>query len=793
MRAIIALPMLFIASSAWAQVDLSADLMQIDARAGQEAVRVTVLNEGAQSVAAGASVEVREGSSTGPLLGQALTTASVPAGGRSTVVVDLPSPFDFVQPDGAAKQLHVQVSAAGDTNASNDTNFAYRFTEGLNPPVERVHRVLVVTVRGPSYAGHGPNLAQTVTWAGGEATHVYLNPGVEADVIAALADPTAYDQVWVYDLSSARDTAPTGFSAIADWFNADRSRDIIADGRMIATLWNNYYRSAGRTLADNYYENLRVRGGGLVLGTDHGAGTGPTNGYGIFVDGINSINDMIGIGRFWGNPGGRTAGMQANDSNPVRTFPNNLGTGINSQSSPSNAPTGFQDSTNVAPGVSPIGRTFYTIAWHNGSSGGGAATPAISTTIAGTLGFTATIQAPCRAPALGASNPLTVDISSGAVGGLSYQWSSSRSGDLGTASTLDTSTLPAGRHVISVVVRDQTGFRPGDAVVVDVDGADCNANCQPDAEEPGDVAPANGVLDQCEDADMDGITDPLDVAPCDPDVQSVQYVPARGQRGQMMFEDQWPGTSDADFNDVVLQWNASLQRNQAGQVSRIRLSLDIVALGASIRSGLGLSMNLAPSSVASVTRSIGGETASIALRSTPNTTFHITEEMRNLFSSAAEFINTQPGQPREAPVRIVVDIELTHPVALSEDAPFDLYTFRTGEPGHQIHRPQFSGTAEMDSNLFGQPGDGSAPGRWFVSELGLPFALAFPEPIPYPAERVDIAALYPDILGSATSAGVTHQNYYRSDVRTEHAYDASFPVSGLAPVSEPSFDSSCLP
>ncbi len=797
-KLVLGLAALLSATTAFAQ-DVSPQIIQIDARPGQEAVRVTVQNLGPATAPAGVTVQLREQSATGTLLGSAVTTAAIPVNGQSVVVVNLPRPYNFNLSNGVAKMIHAVVSGPGDTNASNNTNWAYRFTADLNPPVRRQHRVLVVTVQGPSYAQHGPQLQQTVQNAGGQVDHLYLTPTTQAGVINALANPANYDQVWVYDLSSNSDNAPNAFAAIANWFNQNPSRDIIADGRIIATLWNNLYLTSGMTISANYYHNLRVRGGGLMLGTDHGAvfsGVGPRNGSGVFVDGINSINDRIGIGRFWGDPGGSVAGMQLSDNNPVRNIPNNLGSGVNSQSSPSNAPTGFQQTSNVAPGVVPLQRTFYTVAWHNGSSSGGAATPAISTTIVGSLGFNVAIQAPCRAPAQGASNLLTLNVSSGAVSPLTYQWTSSISGNLGTGTTVNTASLPAGRHVINVVVSDATNFRPGDSIVVDVGGGDCNSNCVPDSEElaSGDTAPQNGVLDVCEDEDGDGVSDPLDGAPCDPVVQTIQFAPSRGNRATLMFEDWWPGQTDVDFNDLVVGWNATLQRNSAGDVSRIRMSFDVLAVGASLRNGLGLELPVAPSNVASISRSIeGGPQSSLALRSGPQTTFHVIDDVRALFP-AGGFVNTVPGEPRHASVRVVVDVAFRTPVALSGLAPWDLFLFRSGVPSHQIHLPNFSGTAEMDGSLFGQENDGSGNGRWFVNTQGLPYALSLPQLVLYPTEQTDIALLFPDIVGFATSSGTANQNFWATNVQTAHAYSVSYPVaSSLPPVSEAVIDVSCLP
>jgi LruC domain-containing protein len=800
---------LLVPAAAGAQVDLSPSQLQIDATEPNPTVRVTVTNA-ASAVSTqppGLAVRLFEGlPSANVVLGNAATTTPLAPGQSQVLTFPLSSGYAFTLPNGVARSLYVRTdpdSAVAETNESNNENFAYRWREGLNPPVPLTHKVLVVTVQGPNYSAHGPQLASDITWAGGTVSHVYLNSnGVVANY---LANNGPFDQLWVYDLSHTADNYPADWDAIAAWYLADSTRDIITDGRIIASLWNNQYLSEGKLIYENYYENLRVRRGGLVLGTDHGAGSSPTNGFGIFVDGINQINDRLGIGRFWGDPGGTYAGMPQVEPNPVRNIPNNLaiyrgGTtyGVLSNSSPGNCPTGFQDASNIAPGRTPLQRTFYTVAWHNGSTGGGAATPAISTTIQGSLGFNVSVNAPCRVPAPGQANVLTLNISTGAVAPLTYQWTSSLDGLVSTGPTLDTALLSAGNHTINVTVLDSTGFRPGHSVLVSVGGADCNATCIPDSEElaegSGDTSPKNGVLDVCEDADGDGVTDPLDQAPCDPVVQAITYGPAQDVRGMLMYEDLWPGVTDLDFNDAVVAWNTSAQVDTAGRASKLRMTFTVLAVGGDLNNGLGVQLPVAASNVASVTRSVaGGAAQALALRAADsNATFFLSANMREFFGGQAGPINSIPGAPL-APVEVVVDVTLAQPTALSGAAPWDVYLFRTNDVTHQIHFPGYAGTAEMDGTLFGQTNDGSAPGRWFVDTTGLPYALALPELAAYPQEQVDIALLYPNIVAFAASGGVTNQDFYLSSVQWPYAYGGPvWSAPSLGPVPAPVIDTTCV-
>ncbi len=775
---------------AWAlaQVDLAPATMQIDATESAPRVLVTVENAGPGPVPAGQQVRLYDGVPTTNVLGTVTTASALAAGARETVVFTLPLGFSWVQANGVARQIYVRTDPSNtlvESNETNNENFAYRWREGLNPPVPRQHRVLVITVNG-SYNADGTRLRDTVTQAGGAVTYLTLSAQNQA---ASLLAANTYDQIWVYDLSSAADNYLADWNAISAWFNADNARDLIADGRIIATLWNGYNATQGRTISDNYYENLRIRGGGMVLGTDHGGGTSPMNGTGVYVTGINAINDRIGIGRFYGDPGGSIAGMPTNDPNPLRNIPNNIAftngsvLGVRSDSSPGNAPTGFQDSSNIAVGFTPLGRTFYTLAWHNGSTGGGASTPAISTTMAGTLGFTVSING-CRTPARGASNVLSAAVSAGAVAPLTYEWRSSRtSGVLGTTATLDTASLATGEHVLTLVVRDASGFRPGTSVRVVVDGTDCNTNCLPDDEDISsgrarDVWPANGVPDTCEDTDQDAVPDVADPAPCDPRVVAEAFAPSETSRSMIVVEDQWPEYSDLDFNDVVSAYHYQFLLGPDGRVVALRATFDVLALGGSYTLGLGMALAVPPAQVASLARSInGGAPESLMLRSDgARATWWVSPNLRELFGNLQGPINSVPGGQTAPAQQVAIDVVFSTPVALSLAAqPFDVYVFRDQRTQHEIHRPAYGGTEAMDTALFGTGYDASTPGRWFIDDTGIPYVLDLAALSPWPPEGQRIETLYPQIVPWAASGGTTNQGWQSSPAAGMSYADAPSP------------------
>ena len=279
-------------------------------------------------------------------------------------------------------------------------------------------RVLMVNVHGGSYDGDGYDIYQTLLTAGAQAT--YINLSLNGQVANELnAHPANYyDQVWVFDLSSYTDAPlyPADWQAIANWYNADPSQQIIADARMISSYWSGRWQNEGRNLTQNYYENLKSNGGGLVLGTDHSE----------FISGINEINSKIGLNPFFGDFSLST--IPVDTGNALMTFPNNMGTQLLDDSSPGQAPYGLQ----------PNGRILYSLAWHSGNVN----TPGISSTIKGLVGFHIDVTSPASGSQFYQGQPVTLAVQQhGGTGPFTYTWTSNLDGELGTGSTLVVSNL----------------------------------------------------------------------------------------------------------------------------------------------------------------------------------------------------------------------------------------------------------------------------------------------------------------------------------------------------------------
>ncbi|MEM8637808.1 MAG: PEP-CTERM sorting domain-containing protein [Cyanobacteria bacterium P01_G01_bin.54] len=161
-----------------------------------------------------------------------------------------------------------------------------------------------------------------------------------------------FDQIWVYDLevgANNNTTQAANYAGIANWFNNRKQQNLITDGRIISSgrRWTNRNRMSSETpWIQNYALQLASRGGGLVLGTDHASPGQPS---GVFVDGINEINAMIGINPFHSFFGSSPYQASVDAQSPLAVASLDHcraggGSCINDNSSTSFAPAGEQPS-----------------------------------------------------------------------------------------------------------------------------------------------------------------------------------------------------------------------------------------------------------------------------------------------------------------------------------------------------------------------------------------------------------------------------------------------------------------
>ncbi|MBL7133862.1 MAG: hypothetical protein ISS78_07175 [Phycisphaerae bacterium] len=306
----------------------------------------------------------------------------------------------------------------------------------------RASSVLMVNVHGTHYDGDGWNIRNTLVNAG--ATTTYVNLSSEGQVEAALQGGS-FDQVWVFDLSAGTDDYGDDYAAIADWYNNRPSNELICDSRMISSYWNGRWTGEGQALTENYYHNIDVRGGGLVLGTDHSA----------YQTGINEINAQIGLNPFHSDF--HLANIPVDTQNPLMVLPNDLGAHLSDDSSPGQTPYALQ----------PNGQILYTVAWHSNNHD----TPGIASTIEGAIGMHVDIATPPDQSVFQHTDTISLSATTtGGDGPFTFDWSHDGV-PLGSGQSIQVpaSTFPVGTSTITVLAQDAFFRTDSDSIQITID------------------------------------------------------------------------------------------------------------------------------------------------------------------------------------------------------------------------------------------------------------------------------------------------------------------------------------
>jgi LruC domain-containing protein len=293
-----------------------------------------------------------------------------------------------------------------------------------------------------------------------------------------------------------------------------------------------------------------------------------------------------------------------------------------------------------------------------------------------------------------------------------------------------------------------------------------------------------------QDADNDGVPNASDAFPCDASRAAVTYFPGATTSAMLAYEDQWPGATDLDFNDVVLRVHYRMERDAAGDVVSFFGTIDPEALGGTYSNGLALQLPVSASGVTAQRRIGNGAWQELALEADANATIILSENLRHLFGEVGGPVNSLVGSPHVVGQRLELRLSFATPANIpSSEAPFDLFIFRAGDFGHQIHFPQYAGTGVMRQALFNSGEDASTPTRRFVHSSGVPAAMSLFTSQVYPLEGVSISSLFPDVVQFAASGGVHATNFYTSSVVLPHGRQVSTPTAPSAA----STDSSCIP
>lgn len=266
-------------------------------------------------------------------------------------------------------------------------------------------------------------------------------------------------------------------------------------------------------------------------------------------------------------------------------------------------------------------------------------------------------------------------------------------------------------------------------------------------------------------------------------------IPLPSYTGTLAFEDLWPAQGDYDFNDLVVDYDFNIAKNNQEVVQSITATFTIKAFGAASHNGFGFTLpTVNPNDVVSVTGydvanntvfNIGSNGLESGQSKTTIIVFDDTYRVMPT-STSGTGANTQLDHGYTEPVSIVVHIVLAdNAITFSELKignfnPFMIVnTSVNGAPGSrgkEVHLANYEPSDLFDSSYFGQSSDDSSPadGRYFVTADNLPSAINIAEKFDWVIEYQNITDAYTVFRDWAESAGSIYEDWYpaSSDFRT---------------------------
>lgn len=287
------------------------------------------------------------------------------------------------------------------------------------------------------------------------------------------------------------------------------------------------------------------------------------------------------------------------------------------------------------------------------------------------------------------------------------------------------------------------------------DGASC-----PEAAPPFDLIT---------DSDDDGVPDLLDEAPNDPNIGPTNqgFTPSLGDQGTYAFEDLWPKLGDYDFNDLVVGYNYTYNKNGGGLVVSVQCDYTVLGVGASQQIGFGVSFEgLSNSDVTSVAGtdalSVNKGANGIESGQTKAVVIMFDNAHERLGYPTGRLINTQIGGTSAATSNISVTVNLTTPKTEEQIGEVNPFIYVGGDRGHEVHFMDFPPTDLANVSLFGTSNDASNPGQgsYYRDISGFPWAMNFPTTFKHPTERTNILSAYPKFGLWVNSSGGNNRDWY---------------------------------
>ena len=263
------------------------------------------------------------------------------------------------------------------------------------------------------------------------------------------------------------------------------------------------------------------------------------------------------------------------------------------------------------------------------------------------------------------------------------------------------------------------------------------------------------------------------------------FIPLPSFSGTLAYEDLWPGKGDFDFNDMVVDYEFNIVKNNQEVVQNITATFVLKAFGASLHNGFGFTLpTVNPGDIVSVSGYdvANNSTFSIANNGLENgqskATIIVFDDTYRIMptTTGGTGANTDLAYGYNEPATVVVNIVFADNAITYDELnigsfnPFIIVgTTVNGAPGSrgkEIHLPNYEPSDLFDTSYFGQSNDDSSPaeGRYFISANNLPSAINIAERFDWVTESQDVTKAYNTFADWAQSSGSNYPDWYKDAI-----------------------------
>ena len=276
------------------------------------------------------------------------------------------------------------------------------------------------------------------------------------------------------------------------------------------------------------------------------------------------------------------------------------------------------------------------------------------------------------------------------------------------------------------------------------------------------------------DSDHDGIPDDQDEYPDDNNSAFNSYFPGESTYATLLFEDLWPGTGDYDFNDLVAEIKGAFVTNASNKVVSLKFFINVKAVGASGKNGLGIQFdNISSSAVTSVNGAVYKSGSNIALNSNgtergqSKAVVIAIENVEDVLNRAGgSMFNTVHNGFTGTSDLVEINISFANsPLSTDQisSSSFNFFLIKNQERGTEIHLANRKPTSLM-TYPFGESADTSVPNndRYYKTKNNLPWGLLILESFKHPIEQVPLNEAYPQFIEWAESQGNVNTSWFKN-------------------------------